>query len=460
LAQNATNLKKIVCILLVLILPAALIGAPAESTAADADAGKIITMTPLQVVRTARALIERGDLEHSYDLLSKTPRLSGPLEIERQFLLSQIAQKRGDYKQAIKILRKLLDDRPSLARVRVELGLCYMQTKQWYRADYHLRLAAADDKLPAGVLINIKRFLYIIRQNKNWNIWFNFGIAPDNNINTSAGGEECVMTMFGPMCRQLPEPEKAVGLSLNLGGNYEFKLAKHWRWKNDFAIFSNTYDKSKFNDFYLSAGTGPRYIWKRGDIWTAFMATRRWYGGETYSRQIGGKINFNYDIARKLSGGLHLRYLPTVYDEYGQYLDGESFAVNPRLSYSIDATKYLILRVGLERENTKDETYANWRKTISLGLGAELPLGFNIYLEPSLSWSDYDGTRWVVKDGGFTQVVEKDFLQRYSSSISNANLGFWGFAPSWNFSYTRRTSNIWQREFAKTSLGLEIIKRF
>ena len=72
-----------------------------------------------------------------------------------------------------------------------------MNKKQWYRADHHLRLALAGKDIPENIKKQMLYYRYVARRNKNWNIWFNFGAAPDNNINQVTGGEECVSTEWG-----------------------------------------------------------------------------------------------------------------------------------------------------------------------------------------------------------------------------------------------------------------------
>jgi hypothetical protein len=418
-------------------------------------------MSSVDALKLANNLIEWGDFEHSEQILTQMPPLgNGALEVERWFLLGQISARRGDYDTAITIYKKILDNQPDLARIRFELAVCYMKTEQWYRADYHLRLAMAATDLSDEVKKVMYYHRYVIRQNKNWNAWFNFGAAPDNNINTSIGGEECIMTMFGPMCRQLPEPVSAIGYNFQLGGNYEFKLSDDWRWKSDANIYTNIYNRHEFDDLYLSASTGPRYVWSSGDIWLAGVAARRWYGWEEYNWSLGIKLDTNYDFTRRLSGGLYLRFMDNTYDDFGDYLNGKSYSSSVRLSYSIDATKYLIFRTGLDRETVIDPIYANWRPSLSVGFGAELPYGFNIYIEPSIYWAKYDGARWVVKDGGFTQITEQSFTQRYSVSLSNNKLEVWGFVPVITFSYTNRNSNIWQRDFDKTAIEFTMQQRF
>ena len=85
-------------------------------------------MTTQDAMKLAGDLVEHGDLEHANQILTKMPQTHNlALEIERWFLLAQIAQKQGDYESAIKIYRKILDDQPDLARIRFELALCYMK---------------------------------------------------------------------------------------------------------------------------------------------------------------------------------------------------------------------------------------------------------------------------------------------------------------------------------------------
>lgn len=420
-----------------------------------------ITMSPTDAVKIAGNLVYEGKYDAALQILTKMPQTGDtPVEIERWYLIAQIEQRQGNIDEAIKIYRKLLDEQPDLVKIRYELALCYMVQEKWYRADYHLRLAMAGNDIPDGVKRNMMYYRYIVRQNKNWNIWFNFGAAPDSNINQVAGGEECITNQWGVFCRQLPEPISAVGYNLTLGGNYEFKFGEHWRWKNDATIYSSIYRTHDYDDLYIGASTGPRYVWKNGDIWLAGIGSRRLYGWDGYNWSYGGKLDGNFDITRKLGIGATTFATRGIYDDYGDYMNGITYSFNPRISYSIDATKYLILRGGLSRECTESDIYKNWRYSASLGFGTELPWGFNVYLEPSFSWANYDEARWAVKDGDFTQITERDFTQRYSVSVSNNKVDIWGFVPTLTFSYTNRDSNIKNRGYDKISIEFNMHQRF
>ena len=428
---------------------------------AESNETKTVTMSALDAVKMAGDFVYTGDYDKAQDLLVKMPQTNNlPVEIERWYLLAQIEQKKGNIDEAIKIYRKILDDQPDLAKVRYELAICYMIKHQWYRADYHLRLAMTGQDIPEDVRQRMMYLRYVARQNKRWNAWFNFGAAPDNNVNLAAGGEEYIINEWGEFKRVLPKPEKAVGYNFLLGGNYEFHLSQHWRWKNEGNIYTNIYNKHKFDDLYLSASSGPRYIWEKGDVWLAAIAGRRWYGWDRYNWSYGAKLDTHYDWSRKISSGLTLRVMNNIYDEYGEYMNGQTYGISSYASYSFDASKYFVLFGGVDRDTAKDDIYANWRYSVGTGFGAEIPWGFGVYLEPSFSWVNYDGARWAVKDYAFSQVTERDFTQRYAVSLSNNKIDVWGFVPTLTVSYTKRDSNINAREYEKWTVEFTMRQRF
>ena len=430
-----------------------------------------IVLTQRQVVEISAQLIVKGEFDDATTLLTRQSFDVLELEIERLYLLGRIAAKEERYRDAIKIWRHILDHQPGLSKIRLELALAYMAMNQWYRADYHMRLAASDPDLPLSVQMEVRRYLFIIRQNKNWNIWVNLGMAPDNNVNNAVGGEECITysPTFGyfpyPLCRKLSEPERAMGYNFGIGGDYEFRFGQQWRLKNDFAVQANFYDKSQYNMYFLSASSGPRYVFPRGDVWLAATGHKMYYGGDDFRNSLGLKLDANYDFTRRLSGNLLLNY--SAMDYYGDmanYMDGAVYGAGLRFVYNLDASKFLVFRTGVDRENTKEDAYSNWRHNYAVGFGAEIPFGFRVYVEPSVAWTNFDGGRWTVAEtqhgSEYIQVVERQFTQRYMASLSNNRFTLYGFTPVINYSYTNRESNINSRSFSKHAIGFTVQQRF
>ena len=149
-----------------------------------------------------------------------------------------------------------------------------------------------------------------------------------------------------------------------------------------------------------------------------------------------------------------------VTDEYGDYMDGQTYGISTYTSYSFDASKYIVVSGSVDRDTAKNDIYANWRYTTGLGFGAEIPWGFSLYLDSSFYWTNYDGERWAVKNHKFTEIAERNFTQRYSISLSNNKIDIWGFVPTFTFSYTKRDSNIHSREYEKWTTEFTMRQRF
>ena len=258
----------------------------------------------------------------------------------------------------------------------------------------------------------------------------------------------------------LDEPKKDVGLNITFGGDYEFKLTDKWRLKNEFMVYNSKYDDKKYDDTYLYYTIGARYIHNKGDFFFGPTISKRYLAHKSYNYSTGFMFETNYDVTKKLNANLTLNYTPTYYDDYSDILDGNVKSARLRLFYALDSSKYFIFKTGYEYEKTKDETYTNNRINLALGFGAELPYGFHIYAEPSVVFTDYKGKRWTVKDYHFEQVKEHDTTQRYSISLSNRKISFMGFAPTLTYSYTDKSSNIWQKEYEKSLIEFSIQKRF
>lgn len=449
-----------ICLTFILLIGLGGLTAQASTLNLNDNKTTVVKMTHEQTLIFAQELIEKNKLEDAKKVLLLKPFQQKELEIERLYLLAQIATKENKIDEAIDIYYFILEHQPNISNIRFRLAELYLIRKDWIRADYHYRLALADKELPIVIQNRIKQALYYIRQNKNYNFWFNFGIAPDNNVNNTTSGEQCVMTMFGPMCNTLDDPEKDIGLNITVGGNYEFKLSDNWRIRNEALIYSLKYQDKKYDDIYLSYVLGLKYVYNKGDVFFGPTFSKRFLGHKAYNYTTGFMVDTGYDLTKQLNARLYLAYTPTHYDDYGDILDGNVKTARLRMFYALDSSKYLIFKTGYEHEKTKDKTYTNDRVNLALGFGADIPFGFHIYAEPSVLFTNYKGKRWTVKDYEFKEVKEWDITQRYSVSLSNRKISLWGLMPVLTYSYTDKKSNIWQREYQKSLIELSIQKRF
>lgn len=377
-------------------------------------------------------------------------------KIKGLYSSAQTARKKGDIDEAIHLYRKVLDERPDFARARFELALCYIADERWDRADYYLRMAMASEDLPADVKQVMESYRYLVRQNKNWDFWSEYGVAPNARASIMDSNNGC----GNGVCEQLTDLKDKSGTYFGTGADYEFKLSDDWRWKSDAELHTNVYEGNKFTDLYLAGSTGPRYVWDKGDIWVAGIVGRGWYGREKYVWSYGAKIDTNYDWTNKLSSGLVMLFANNVYDENNSLMGGQTYTVLPHFTYYIDSTKYIALLGEFGRETAKVDSFANYNYGAGLGFGMEMPYGFIVYLESYFFGANYDGEIDVVKHGVNKRVKEKDISQKYTLSLANAKIEFFDCIPVVKINYTNNKSNVPLYERDKWSLGISIKRKF
>ena len=428
----------------------------------------VVVIFVLSIVSVAGAAngMKNNIVVPSYNTIEQNVLVKIPLpvdlsaEIKRLYSSAQTALKKGDIEEAIHIYRRILDERPDFVRARFELALCYIADERWDRADYYLRMAMAAENLPDDVKQVMESYRYLIRKNKNWDFWFDYGVAPNARASIADSNNVCMGDVRNGICEQLTDVKDKSGTYFGAGADYEFKLSDDWRWKSDTEFHTNLYEKDKYNDLYLSGSTGPRYVWDKGDIWVAGVVGRGWYGREKYVWSYGAKIDTNYDWTCKLSSGLIVLFANNVYDEYNRLMGGQTYTAVPHFTYYIDSTKYISLLGEVGRETAKVDSFANYNYGAGLGFGMEMPYGFIVYLESYFLAANYDGEIDVVKHGVSKRVKEKDVSQKYTLSLSNAKIEFFDFIPILKINYTNNKSNVPIYEHDKWSLGVSIKRKF
>ncbi len=416
-------------------------------------------VSDIQIINLSKALIDQGSFAVAKSLLLKKSFAASELEKERLFLIGRIFMLEKNYEDAIEIFEFILSIDPTIARIRFELALAYMAVNSWYSAEKNLRLSASEKNLSISVKQNINHLLYLIRKNKNWSVGFNFGFSPDNNINNTHGGEECVITSFGILCRKLPAAVKEIGFNTSIFGSYDFKFTDNLHLKNIVAINNIKYKNKKYDSTNISFLSGPRFIYDSGEIYLGPTINRRWLGHRPYNYGSGLQLEINHDILQRLSVNFNTSYISNFYDEY-KFLNGVNNSFGFGFSYAINSFMNLNIKTERGFENTKEKEYKNRHKNFTFGINADVYYGFVIYFESSIEIQKYYNPRIFVKNYQFVDMAEQNNTQKFLISISNKKLYFYDFMPVFRYWYTKRTSNVEQNEYKKNLFDITITRKF
>ena len=121
--------------------------------------------------------------------------------------------------EAIAAFRKMLVANPGLVRVRLELARAFFLKGEDTLAKRHFEQVLAG-KPPAGVALNVNRFLAQIRARKRWSVRVGMALAPDSNISARTDEKTIFLDVFGqrlPFTYQGDDAESGIGIA-DVGG--------------------------------------------------------------------------------------------------------------------------------------------------------------------------------------------------------------------------------------------------
>ncbi|MEO5578449.1 MAG: surface lipoprotein assembly modifier [Sphingomicrobium sp.] len=400
---------------------------------------------------TARALMDSGQLDKASAML-EARLATEPKDVQARFLKGMIAVARQDNIQAVRIFRAILIDEPGATRVRLELARAFYLTKDYGNALRQFQLALAG-RPPRQVVANINQYLTSIRDSKSLSYSFGLSVAPDTNLNTGSSSRE--VDLFGLPFDLSEEARQKSGIGLAVEGAVEWapSIGTGKRLRIGLTGQRREYKGSDFDDMILSAYAGPRLITGKWDLSLLGTVNNRWYGAKSYSRAFGTRAEVNYYLTPRLgiSGALGVQKV-TYSKAKGR--NGPLISLNAMAFYALTSSSGVTAKVGLSRQKARLAAYSNWSGFTAAGYFKELPLGFSIYVEPSISLARYDEA--LPTFGQRRTDVARSMLV----TLLNRNLVLTRFTPRIAYTYTRQTSSVSLYDFTRNRVEIGLTTAF
>ncbi len=407
----------------------------------------------------------KGDIKNAKASLAREYlRAQTPEEAEQlEFVAAQLFMKEKNYEQAADIYRKMLVKNPALTRVRLELGYTYFLLKADDKARYNLRLVLADKSLPPTVQQQVLNLLDAIRRRKSWGIYVSLGLAPDSNINMVSGRRiSCLNFMGVPFCRQLDDAESDVGFQGLASLEYIYKFTDSWGLKSRFTVDALDYRDKQYSFWGLGGQLGPRYVSGRSEYSVGVTYRQQWNDEHRYNRAKGLYADVSTDLSERFYLYSRLSYNKLEYDP-APYKDYNSnyYSGYGRLVYNLNNRSYVALSASLAYEDSEYKWNSYIKQTYGLGYGRELPWGFVAYVEPNISFSNYQASRWFLNGrGGVEQWRRHDTTYGVYVSLSNKLLRIYNITPTVTFAYNKRVSNVFNYDYDRTRWEIGISRSF
>lgn len=406
----------------------------------DCAAGSCkFSLTPAELLVLAEQLVGDGKYDEARPLVAALKSAPG-MAVPYNFLDGMIAMNTGDAGTATSRFRTILKDNPDQTRVRLELAKALMMQGQYSAADYHLRLAMNDEGLPEDISRMIGNARSVIRSKRKFRFGFDFGFAPDSNIN-SATAAETVDINFGPDRIPISLDDKArarsgmgatasfyAGLRLPVGGAVSLV--------SDFDADSVTYSNSDFSDYSLQFAAGPELaLSDRTEVRLQGVGLYRWYGGKVAARQYGAKLTFQHEMSRSQRLAFQLDTRRNESELNAGYA-GWQFGANATFEQVVGRSAILSASLLARRDAMKADFYSSKTLGMNVGIGAELPWGINAGLSGGVTWSRYDDPQLI-----FSTERREDWRYQARAYAGLRQFRIAGFSPSVEYQFIKVSSN-------------------
>jgi hypothetical protein len=436
----------------VLFAAMALQPAIASYCRAAASPKRILRTTAAQLLDLAEQYLRRGSPENAMtilELLSQDP--NSDIRNEARFRRSKLLEARGSHNQAAILLRRILDENPRAAPVRLALAQLLDRMGDKGAAWREVRAAQATG-LPPDVARLVDRYSEALRAARPSGASFEIAIAPDTNINR-ATRSNTLGTVLGDFDIS-KDSEARSGTGLSLRGQAYRRLAID----GDVSLLirasgsADLYKKSAFNDVAVDLAAGPELLLGRNRIDLEIGATRRWFGQKPFLRS--GRLGAT--LARPIGARSQLRLTAsaTLLDnEMNDLQDGKSFFGQASIERAISPSTGISVALSGQREAARDPGYSttSWRAGL-------------------LAWRDV-GRATITAGVEFGRLHADERLQLFPNkrreNYSRVNLGVsWrrltvaGFAPVTRLVIERNRSTIEFYDYRRTRVEFGIIRAF
>jgi len=257
-------------------------------------------VSPASVKLSAAQLFELADearsrrdfitAESAYRALTKD--LDIELRTEARFRLGMmLADDLERYSDAAIEFRRILDDKPDVARVRLELARMQAMLGNLAAARKELRAAEAAG-LPPEVEQIVRFYSRALDARKPVGGSVKVALAPDSNINRATRSDTLGTVIGDFVLDEEARAKSGVGLDLQGQGYVRIGVEPGADLLLRASASAVLYRDAGFNDVTIGVQAGPQYAWGRSQLTFSFGPSWRWYGRDPYSRAVGGSVSW------------------------------------------------------------------------------------------------------------------------------------------------------------------------
>lgn len=302
----------------------------------------------------ARAEGRIGDAITFYDALSHDQ--NADIRAEARFRKGMMLADLKRYREAAVAFRRLLDEKPNPARVRLELARVLALMGDESAARRELRQAEAAG-LPPEVALAVGQFDQALRSHKRFGGSVEVALAPDSNINRATEAR-VLDTIIAPLTLSSDaRKQSGIGVHVSGQGYAKFSLGSGLSLVPRVSALATLYRKSEFTDISSSALIGLEWQGKQDRITPSIGETRRWYGKKPYDRTDAFSLDWLHALGKRAQLVVSGSASRADY-QLNDLQDGSIYALSASLERALSSRAGISVTASGIRQTARDPGYA------------------------------------------------------------------------------------------------------
>lgn len=412
-----------------------------------------VTLSPEELIAFADGARAANDFvlaERAYRALAGNPDLE--IRTEARFRLGMmLADDLKQWSDAAVEFRRILDDKPNAARVRLELARMQAMLGNLGAARRELRAAEASG-LPPEVDRLIRFYAGSLRERKRVGASIEVALAPDSNINRATRANT-LGTVIGDFT--LDDDAKArsgVGLSLRGQSYWREELTPGTQLLVQLSGNANLYRSGRFNDIAMALQAGPEFVSGKNRMQIAAGPMWRWYGQRLYSSGVGMNANWQHPVGKRAQLRLGVG-LDTTNNRRNDLQDGETYSLSASFDRAFSARFGGGAQIFGSRDDARDPGYATITGGLSLYAFREMG---RTTLVVSAGYSRLEA------DKRLSLYPERRIDDRFTASVAGTfrSLRVGPFAPLARVRWERNASRVEIYDFKRIAAEMGIASAF
>ncbi|MBF0784929.1 DUF560 domain-containing protein [Muribacter muris] len=350
------------------------------------------------------------------------------------------------YPEAISLYQQIVNENPTLAYPRFDLGVMLFENKQYRQARIALEQAMPD--LSPQMQGLAQRYLHEIEARQSWQVDAELQYTQTDNVNNASAQQEIILG--GLRFRKDKEslPQKAHGFRYGIGLNREVNIAgNHFIAFNSYLNGVHFWDNQDYNEKSLYAALGYRYRSALQSFGVMPFFEQNWLGSPRYSQNYGVTANFHQELTARWSVSGSLSHTQKRYAETNVARRHNGDINSVTLSFSYQAKPNWLLFGGIEGsvDRSKDKAESSLRRGINIGTIWQIK-HFAMRLSGRYVKRDFRAENFY-----FPMKKRQDKEYSINAAVWHNKLQWKGFIPKLNYRYRNIDSNIPEFYSRKTS---------